>query len=607
MFRDLPQGSFVVPETPPGGTPRLGRLDPSAAADASFEAYKDRERDHYEEDRERTLDPVDDRDFLESWAGNRDLRGHMRDFFASTDARIAEVNRLIGEVEEAARSCDRIEYDAALSRLMRAYVRASLHIQRNIDQLQSLVEAASGAGGSMPSILAADDEARRRWAHFWWGFLDVMATEGSARPAKEVWRRTDTAYRASILGEAYTRVWTATLAEIERRLAAAEYPPFPAECVENGETEIEAPVPADDPELEAQRAALAEMEAELAAMDKNFDGIAEGFDSAVGEAPTAAAPIAVAVPAPPASAPSVLALPQAPRLTPPNVEGILPDPSTFMVPPVNLPVIDASAGGAATDLRTEPCAVDPRKTCSVLLSDFQSTCERELAGLLAICRKGPSLTDCAARCEGNWQQGKHDIALGELAQAHIRAVSDSAGDDSEKEAERLLAQIEKNKQRMAGIKAAAAKRVVSIYINENNDTIIRHHGKPFEPHPPLRLAGTAGGELFLGERVMLADLEAANRAMEERFDTIVEGAASGWARMAMSKWRADPAVPDGRCTSGQNDENRSACLAACRGNAPAGTVNMCHGSFVPQLALPYGRPFLYPPGHPMHDPASAAR
>lgn len=603
MLRDLPEGSFVVPETPPGGTPRLGRLDPAAAANVSFEAYKDRERDHYEGYRPGPPKPADDRDFLESWAGNRDLRGLMRDFFASTDARIAEVNRLIGEVEEAARICDRIEYDAALSRLMRAYVRASLHIQRNIDHIQSLVEAAQGAGGSaMPAALAAEDEVRRRWAHFWWGFLDVMASDGYARPAKEVWRRTDTAYRASILGEAYTRVWAATLSEIERRLANAEYPPFPENCGEEGEAATAAPLQEDDPALEAQREVLAGMEAEFAAMDENFRRIGEGFDSAVGEAPAVAAPVAVAAPAP-----SVSTLPQAPRLTPPNVEGVLPDPSTFKVPPVNLLAIDASAKGAAADLRADPCALDPRKVCSVLLSDFQDTCEKELEGFLDICRKGPSLTDCAARCDGNWQQGKHDIALGELAQAHIRAMSDSAGDSREKEAERLLAQIEENKRHMAEIKATAAKRVVSIYINENNDTIIRHHGKPIAPHPPLRLAGTAGGEPFLGERVMLADLEAANRAMDARIGIILDEAGSDWARMAMSKWRADPAVPDGRCTPQQNDENRTACLAACRGGAPGGTVNMCHGSFVPQLALPYGRPLLYPPGHPMHDPASAAR
>lgn len=600
MFRELPEGSFAVPETSPGGTPRLGRLNPVAAADTSFEAYKKRERDIYEEYKPGPLNPVDDRDFLETWAGNRDLRGHMRDFFTSTDKRIAEVNRLIGEVEEAARNCDRTDYDAALGRLMRAYVRASLHIQRNIDHIQSLVEASMEAGDEVP-FHRVDYEARRRWANFWWGFLDVMATEGAARPAREVWQRVDTTYRAGILGEAYTRVWAAMLAEIERRLSNAEYPPFPKECGEEGEAGIAMPAPEEDPELEAQRAVLAGMDAEFAAMDENFRHIAEGFDGAMGNLPPPVEPEPVAAPLSPepSAAPQTsAALPQAPMTTPPNATGVLPDPSTFKVPETNLPKIDAAASGPVAEMRADPCGLDPVKVCSVLLDEFRGACVRELSGFLAICRKGPSLTECTARCEGNWQQGQHNLALGGLAQAHIRRVADASGTESEAEAERMLAEIEANKERMADIKAAAAKRVVSIYVNENTDTVIRHHGKPFTPHPPLRFAGTAGGELYLGERVMLADLEARNRFLDEKLDRLIDEAGSGWARMAASKWQADPSAAGGSCDARQNDANRDACLAACKGGAPAQAVNVCHASFVPQLALPYGRGWLYPEGDP---------
>ncbi|MEQ8268878.1 MAG: hypothetical protein RH982_16910 [Parvibaculum sp.] len=602
LFRGLPEGSFEVPETPPGGTPRLGRLDPVAAADTSFEAYKERERDAYEDYAPNPLDPREDRDLLESWAGNNDLRGHMRDFFTSTDKRIAEVNRLIGEVEEAARHCDRIEYDAAVGRLIRAYVRASLHIQRNIDQIDSLVEASAGyydAAKKDAPVFAVDMELRHRWAQFWWGFLDVMASNDYARPAKEVWRRVDTAYRAGILGEAYTRVWSAMLEEIERRLSNADYPPFPKECGEDGEADIAMPAPEEDPELEAQREVLAGMDAEFAAMDEKFRRIAEGFDGAMGDLPPPAEPeqIAALPASEPLPAPEMYAdLPQAPMTAPPNMEAVLPDPSTFKVPTTNLPKIDAAAGGPAADMRADPCGLDPVKVCAVLLDEFRGACTRELSGFLAICRKGPSLTDCAARCEGNWQQGKHNLALGDLARAHVRRVADASGTESEKEAERMLAEIEATKERMAGIKAGAAKRVVSIYVNENTDTVIQHHGKPFKPHPPLRFAGTAGGELYLGERVMLADLEARNLFLEKEIDRLIDEAGSGWAAMAASKWQADPSAAGGSCDARQNDANRDACLAACKGTAPAQAVNVCHASFVPQLALPYGRGFLYPPG-----------
>ncbi len=604
LFRELPEGAFTVPETPPGGAPRLGRLDPVAAADKSFEAYKERERDAYEDYTPNPLNPEEDRDFLEAWAGNNDLRGHMRDFFASTDKRIAEVNRLIGEVEEAARHCDRIEYDAAVGRLIRAYVRASLHIQRNIDQIQSLVEAsASGhdAARTEAPVLWLDKEARHRWARFWWGFLDVIASNDAARPARELWTRVDTAYRAGILGEAYTRVWSATLAEIERRLSNADYPPFPKDCGEEGEADIAMPAAEEDPELEAQREVLAGMGAEFAAMDEKFRRIAEGFDGAMGDLPPPAEPEQIAalpasepLPAPQTSA----AMPQAPMTAPPNMEGVLPDPSIFKVPQTHLPTIDAAAGGPVAEMRADPCGLDPVKVCSVLLDEFRGACTRELSGFLAVCRKGPTLTDCAARCEGNWQQGKHNLALGDLARAHIRRVADASGTESEKEAERMLAEIEANKARMAGVKTEAAKRVVSIYVNENTDTVIRHHGKPFTPHPPLRFAGTAGGELYLGERVMLADIEARNLFLEKEIDRLIDEAGSGWAAMAASKWQADPSTADGSCDARQNDTNRDACLAACRGAAPAQAMNLCHASFVPQLALPYGRGFLYPPGDP---------
>ncbi|MEX1154200.1 hypothetical protein, partial [Parvibaculum sp.] len=391
----------------------------------------------------------------------------------------------------------------------------------------------------------------------------------------------------------YEAHWKDTLARIEKIIDTADYPRFSKECGEDGEAELLPPAADDDEVLEAQREALDAFEGEVAEMETQARRLNEAFEATVEEISASAPPEEVAaLPEPEVSYPA------GPMTAIPNTDAALPDPSSYAVPAVNLPRIEAPAGGPLADMRADPCGLDPVKVCSVLLDEFRGACARELSGFLAICRKGPTLTDCAARCEGNWQQGKHDLALGELAQAHIRRVADASGTESEKEAEQMLAEIEANKERMAGIKAAAAKRVVNIYINENTDTVIRHYGKAFTPHPPLRFAGTAGGELYLGERVMLADLEARNRFLEKEIDRLIDEAGSGWAAMAASKWRADPSAPYGRCDARQNDANRDACLATCKGAAPAQAVNVCHASVVPQLALPYGRGFLYPPGDP---------
>jgi len=324
-------------------------------------------------------------------------------------------------------------------------------------------------------------------------------------------------------------------------------------------------------------------------MEAQAGRLGEAFEAAVEEISADRRPQETAVlPEPEA------AYPAGPMTAIPNTDAALPDPSSYAVPDTNLPRIEAPAGAPLAD----PCGLDPVKVCSVLLAEFRGACTRELSGFLAICRKGPSLTECTARCEGNWQQGKHDLALGELAQAHIRRVADASDTESEKEAERMLAEIEANKERMTDIKATAAKRVVNIYINENTDTVIRHYGTQFTPHPPLRFAGTAGGELYLGERMMLAGLEERNRFLEEEIDRLIDEAGSGWAREAASRWGTDPSVAPGRCDARQNDANREACLASCKGAAPAQAVNVCHASVVPHLAAPYGRAWLYPPGDP---------
>lgn len=595
-------GAAGTSEAPRLETPRLEEMTPQKALEKSKEmAAADRPWIDHAYDLLESFDKFQESQAVnrvDKWVSYDDLQPLVKEFNEATERRIRTVNVRLAEVEAAARACDRGEYEAALNRLIRAYVEASLYIQRNMDQFHALMLATVGLQKDIMTdapVLGIGMEARYRWSIFWASLLqNIASNEGDpVKDIKTIWSRLSMTHRARIMGLVYEAHWKDTLARIEKIIDTAGYPRFPKECEEDGEAGLPPPAADDDEVLEAQREALDTFEGEVAEMEARARRLNDAFEAAVEEIPAGAPPVeAAALPEPEA------AYPAGPMTAAPNTDAALPDPSSYGLQAANLPRIEAPASGPLADMRADPCGLDPAKVCSVLLDEFRGACTRELSGFLAICRKGPSLTDCAARCEGNWQQGRHNLALGDLAQSHIRRVADASGTESEKEAERMLAEIEANKERMAGIKAGAAKRVVSIYVNENTDTVIRHYGKPFTPHPPLRFAGTAGGELYLGERVMLADLEARNRFLEKEIDRLIDEAGSGWAAMAASKWQADPAAAAASCDARQNDANRDACLAACKGTAPAQAVNVCHASFVPQLALPYGRGFLYPPGDP---------
>ena len=583
-------------------TPRLEEMTPQMALEKSKEmAASERSWMDYAYDLFESLDRLQEaraENRVEKWVSYDDLQPLVKEFNDATERRIRTVNVRLAEVEAAARACDRTEYDAALHRLIRAYVEASLYIQRNMDQFHALMLATVGLQKNIMTdapVLGIGTEARYRWSIFWASVLENLASnEGEpVKDIKTIWSRLSLSHRAGIMGLVYEAHWKDTLVRIEKIIDTADYPRFPDDCGENGETEPLPPAADDDAVLEAQRDALDAFEGEVAEMEAQAGRLSEAFEAAVEAIPARAPPEKIAaLPLPDTSYPA------GPMTAIPNTDAALPDPSAYAVPDTNLPRIEAPASGPLADMRADPCSLDPVKVCTVLLEEFRGACTRELTGFLAICRKGPSLTDCAARCEGNWQQGKHDLALGELAQAHIRRVADASDTGSEKEAERMLAEIEANKERMADIKAAAAKRVVNIYVNEETDTVIRHYGRRFTPHPPLRFAGTAGGELYLGERMMLAGLEEKNRFLEKEIDRLIDKAGSGWARKAASRWGTDPSAAPGRCDARQNDANRDACLASCKGAAPAQTVNVCHASIVPHLAAPYGRAWLYPPGDP---------
>lgn len=50
--------------------------------------------------------------------------------FAATDHYLVTLNKRLDEAKAAAKSCDRTRYDAAIKRLISAYVEASLYMQR---------------------------------------------------------------------------------------------------------------------------------------------------------------------------------------------------------------------------------------------------------------------------------------------------------------------------------------------------------------------------------------------------------------------------------------------------------------------------------------------
>jgi hypothetical protein len=255
--------------------------------------------------------------------------------------------------------------------------------------------------------------------------------------------------------------------------------------------------------------------------------------------------------------------------------------------------------------QANPCGLDPRKVCNVLLEDFRANCTTELTAFYKICKKAPSIRDCKQRCQANWQQGIHELALASLAKKHVIAVFGVSEKSSDRTLEGIESEIKENEKRLALIEDEAKKRVIHIYINQNTGTIIRHNGNKFVPKPPLRYGGTQGGRPHMYERNTIEYLKARNQQLRGEIDKLYDDsyASGSWPQMALSKWTPNGKKRDGFCTAPQNDQNRASCIANCEGSPPAGVSHSCYSSYVPQLALPYGRTYLYPPGHPQRKAA----
>ena len=82
-----------------------------------------------------------DKQFIEKAFAKKGLYPTVRRMFSVADRYLATLNRRLDEAEAAAKSCDRARYDAAIKRLINAYVEASLYFQRQLDNLDALAQA----------------------------------------------------------------------------------------------------------------------------------------------------------------------------------------------------------------------------------------------------------------------------------------------------------------------------------------------------------------------------------------------------------------------------------------------------------------------------------
>ena len=177
-------GAAGTSEAPRLETPRLEEMTPQKALEKSKEmAAADRPWIDHAYDLFESLDKFQESQAanrVEKWVSYDDLQPLVKEFNEATERRIRTVNVRLAEVEAAARACDRGEYEAALNRLIRAYVEASLYIQRNMDQFHALMLATVGLQKDIMTdapVLGIGMEARYRWSIFWASLLPEHRVE----------------------------------------------------------------------------------------------------------------------------------------------------------------------------------------------------------------------------------------------------------------------------------------------------------------------------------------------------------------------------------------------------------------------------------------------
>lgn len=549
-----------------------------------------------------------DKQFIEKAFAKKGLYPTVRRMFSVADRYLATLNRRLDEAEAAAKSCDRARYDAAIKRLINAYVEASLYFQRQLDNLDALAQA--GAEYEAGNY----DKIKRRWSFFWAEVHDSLSDGKKADEARREWRKNSLYNRANLLGEVFSTAYGDMLKRMNAAIKTADYPPF-RECGKPARRRTLADADAALAEAKAAQTAMDKMEGEFNELDRVYERLNKKADALIGNANLPDTGAATGNnPAPQKRTPAKTGISQSPVSPKPQKN---PD-GSFMVPSMPAPMADividlpkmpklpvVPKNSPLAKYQANPCGLDPRKVCNVLLEGFRASCTTELTAFYKICKKAPTIRNCKQRCQANWQQGIHELALASLAKKHVIAVFGKSEKNSDEVLEAKEAEIKENKNRVNQIEEEAKKRVLHIYINQNTGMIIRHNGNKFVPKSPLRYAGTQSGRPHIYERNTIEYLKARNNQLRREIDGLYDSAyaENSWPQMALSKWTPNAKKSDGFCTASQNDRNRASCLATCDGKPPAGVSHSCYSSYVPQLALPYGRAYLYPPGHPLSKPA----
>ena len=139
-----------------------------------------------------------DKKFIEKATVKKSLYPTVRRMFSATDRYLATLNNRLDEAEAAAKSCDRTRYDAAIKRLISAYVEASIYMQRQLYNLDALAQA--GAEYEAGNY----DKIRRRWTFFWAEVHNSLSDGKRAYAARRNWRKNSLNNRANLLGEVFS-------------------------------------------------------------------------------------------------------------------------------------------------------------------------------------------------------------------------------------------------------------------------------------------------------------------------------------------------------------------------------------------------------------------
>jgi len=218
-----------------------------------------------------------DKQSIEKATATKGLYPRVRRMFSVADRYLATLNKRLDEAEAAAKSCNRARYDAAIKRLINAYVEASLYFQRQLDNLDALAQA--GAEYEAGNY----DKIKRRWSFFWAEVHDSLSEGKRADAARRDWRKNSLNNRANLLGEVFSTAYGDMLKRMNAAIKTANYPPF-KECGKPARRLTLADADAALAEAKAAQKAMDGMEPDFSEQDRVFERINKRLDKLIGDA-----------------------------------------------------------------------------------------------------------------------------------------------------------------------------------------------------------------------------------------------------------------------------------------------------------------------------------